>query len=89
MIARPLSCKRRIEADGALGVAATTGRTKRSRRTARLMRKIKKVLEKTKKWSKVLIDMVLLMFEQMAYGEYMSWEPVDFDEDDEKKEKFD
>lgn len=48
-----------------------------------------KVLEKTKRWTKAMIDMVLLMFEQMSYGEYMAFDPMRDFEDFEEKKKFD
>lgn len=39
-----------------------------------MLRKIGTLLGKTKRWSRLLIEMVLHMFEGLAYGEFMGWE---------------
>jgi hypothetical protein len=94
VIARPLSYEPvGTKADRALGAASQSGRGIRMRRRAKMARKLRKVLKQTRRWTAAMLNMVLLMFEQVTYGEYLGAEYMAFDPmrdyDGDEKEKYD
>lgn len=64
------------------------GRRSKSKRRIQALRLLRRLLNRTKRWTKALLNTVLLCFEQMSYGEYMAFDPMREYEETEKKEKY-